>query len=79
MKIVSQTVTHLLWTTFPSVWKNIELEKRVRIAGATDAVMGFNYSINFYIHFIANKDIREEVIAKFKFIKGKIVEIFLCK
>ena len=69
----------MLWTAFPEFWGNLEQKERFRISGAADAVMSFNYSINFYIHFIANKDIRDEVITKFSAVKNKISKLFFCK
>ena len=69
----------MLWTAFPDFWEDLGQKERFRISGAADAVMSFNYSINFYIHFIANKDIRDEVIIKFSAVKQKICKLFFGK
>ena len=66
----------MLWTAFPDFWEDLGQKERFRISGVADAVMSFNYSINFYIHFIANKDIRDEVIIKFSAVKQKICKLF---
>ena len=79
MIIIFQTITYLLWTAFFDFWENIDDEQRVRINGAADTLMSLNYAMNFYIHFIANKDIRDEVMEKIKHIRSRIDKILICK
>lgn len=56
----------LLWTAFPDFYANIDDQDRVIIVGIADALMSFNYAINFYLHFFSNQDIRQEAMAKLR-------------
>ena len=52
------TVTYLYWTAFPTDWTAIDDALRVAISATADILLSLNYSINFYLYCIGNRDIR---------------------
>ena len=64
-------ILFVFYTAFSDFWGDIKTEKRVLINGSADALISLNYSINFYVHFIANKDIRDAAMDIWNSIRGK--------
>ena len=69
---IPHTIIYLFWTAFPQKYMEISDDQRVILAGLTDALLSLNYSINFYLHFVTNQDVRTEVLALLRHWKSLI-------
>ncbi|TRY79660.1 hypothetical protein TCAL_02006 [Tigriopus californicus] len=51
-----QNITYFWWTLFPDSWNKVE--NRILFESISDAMCGVNYSINFFLYCLTNRDIR---------------------
>lgn len=61
---LASNVINFIWTIFPKYWSGIA--DRVIYESVGDIMCCINYSMNFYLYCLTNKEIREAVIADFR-------------
>ena len=61
---LASNVINFIWTIFPKYWS--EVDDRVIYESVGDILCCVNYSMNFYLYCLTNKEIREAVLDDFR-------------